>query len=139
MSRTETHYSADMGGDIKAFINHFKKQAEGSERPFIISNRPCFTSVRNCRTSSPGLVLIDTRKVEEKEKGHSEVRVEMIDPSEGARRRAMGEIVRQETEMSNMTDDYNKTHSPLNKRKRKSKQIQQAVDKKIKRARDIFD
>lgn len=145
MSNTDTHYSTEAGGDVKAFIAHFRRQAEGKENPIIINNRRSVTCVRNSRAVKSGLILVDISKENGNSgKGNDGPRVELIDLSEGTRRRAMGEIVREQTEMSNVTDNFKESHSSPSNRKRKTsskknQQIQQSVNKKVKRVKDIFD
>lgn len=141
----DTNYSVEPQGNLKAIINHFKRQAEGTGKPLIIDTTPSLTSFRNGRANKSDLILIDTTyDISHSNKNTNMPKIEMVDPSEGARRMAMGKLIREETEISNATDDYKSNHSPPRKRQSKTslvktKQIQASANKKVKRARDIFD
>jgi len=143
------YYSTEAGSDFRAFVEHFRRQADGSERPVIFHDKKSLTSVRNARANRSNLIMVKVRNDEGTTKSGAPVKkIEVVAPSEGEKKRAMAEIVREEVEMTKAVEDYENAQSAIGSRKRKTpssadsrpKQAATAsATKKVRRIKDIFD
>lgn len=137
------YYSAEGGGDYKAFLEHFKKQAEGLDRPVVFNTKNNFTTYGYSRAGRSHLILVNTKsKPSEQDKVH---RLEIVDPNESERRRAVAEIVREEAEVTKGVEKLEKPHSRVGAHKRRTNTHHNnntaiaSVKSKIRRVKDVFD
>ena len=133
------YYSTEGGSDYKAFLEHFKKQAEGRDRSPLLNT---YHSRR--RSSCAGrLILVNTKKSNgATQNGDSTDKIEVVDPNEAERRRALSEAVREEVEVTKEVDSAKNAHFTQGSRKRRTpdnKSARAATKIKIKRVKDIFD
>ena len=139
MEGAPKYYSTDGSGDYKAFLEHFKRQAEGSDRLSLL-NRQC-SKVRSQRRGR--LILVNTKKSQGvTSHGDTTDKLEVVDPNEAERRRALSEVVREEAEVTKEVERVKNAHSAKGARKRRldvNKSARAAAKTKIKRVRDIFD
>ena len=138
MADTPKYYSTEGSSDYKAFLEHFKKQAEGSDRG------PLFNIYRSKRRSARvgRLILVNTKKSHSDTSRDDSDKIEVVDPNEAERRRALSEAVREEAEVTKEVDRVKNTHSAKGSRKRRTsdnKSVRAATKTKIKRVKDIFD
>ena len=148
MAYNTHYYSTDGGGDYKAFLDHFKKQAEGSDKPLMFNTRVNCTVFKKAKSGRGHLVLVNTRKCDGTTKnGERTNKLEVVDPNEAERRRALSEAVREEVEVTKEAEKEKNAHSALGSRKRRTtthtdssrKNALVATKSKIKRVKDIFD
>ena len=151
MAYNTQYYSTEGGGDYKAFLEHFKKQAEGTDRPLVFNTRVNCTVFKNARTGRGHLILVNTRKDSGTTKnGERVTKLEIVDPNEAERRRALSEAVRDEVEVTKEADQETSVHSALGGRKRRtntqradssrnSKSATAVTKSKIRRVKDVFD
>ena len=135
MAYRSAHYSTETSGDFKTFVDHFKRQAQGSDKAVFINNKPNMTSFGNTRANKSSLILVGLNKeIGSSKEGYPIAKVEVVDPSEGIRRRALSEAIRDENELTRTTDQCGNHHSMPAPRKRKtsavkkSKQVQNVVN-----------
>ena len=101
MAYNTHYYSTDGGGDYKAFLDHFKKQAEGRDKPLMFNTRVNCTVFKKAKAGRGHLVLVNTRKSDGTTKnGERTNKLEVVDPNEAERRHALSEAVREEVEVT---------------------------------------
>ena len=136
-----SYYATDGGFDYETFLDHFMKQAEGENKPMLVHNMTNAVTFQKSDSSGRGrIVLINTRKDNNKlAMGSSVAKLEVIDPAEGARRRAVAEVHDKERESTAAG------HSTSSKRKRNTSPTPQKKKKKAAKKSgtnhtgDIFD
>jgi hypothetical protein len=121
-----SYYATDGGFDYETFADHFMKQAEGENKPLLVQNMTNMATFSKSDNGGRGrIVLINTRKDNNKlAKGATVAKLEVIDPAEGARRRAVAEVHNKEA------DKTTSTHSRTSKRKRNTTSTTQQKKKK---------
>ena len=137
---TTSYYATDGGFDYETFADHFLKQAEGENKPLLVHNMTNMATFSKSDNGGRGrIVLINTRKNKEKlAEGGTIAKLEVIDPTEGARRRAVAEVHNKERgSTANL-------HSRASKRKRKTSLTSQrkkkaTVKQDTSSSGDIFD
>ncbi|NJL55214.1 hypothetical protein HC928_08520 [bacterium] len=152
MSTDSRYYSTEGGGDYKAFVDHFKRQAEGAAAPVMLNTRHIGRSFRNARAGRARLVLVDTKKDQgTTKKGELTGKLEIVDPNEAERRRALSEAAREEVAVDKERQKATSAHSAIGKRQRQStsqaeptaaKRQRSAIavaKSRVKRVKDIFD
>lgn len=147
MSNRKSPYFALEGGlNYKAVLKHFRDQAEGKKNiNFIHTNG----SQRKQKGKS-SLVVLDLADPDSNKKAtpDQQPKIEVIDPTEAERKRALGQLAKEASEiLENSTNQAAANingHSPANSRQRQNKKrkalaTQKIISKKVKRAKDIFD
>lgn len=147
------YYSTEGGGDYKAFVDHFKKQAEGTRTAMLLNSISGAPAFRKTRAGRSRLILVDTRKDRGAMKnGEITGKIEIVDPNEAEKRRALGEAVREEMVLDKESKQLKTAHSVVGKRKtqtssregepsskRRQKSAIYVAKSKVKRVKDIFD
>lgn len=138
------YYSLDGGLSYKTFLKHFKDQARGKQRRVIIPYNG-----KNSRFNYPhvqsSIVLVDLQDRNVKKEYEAETpKVEIVEPTEAERKRAVEEIRRDLEEEREVTTNRSisarNAHSSRNSRKRSSKKPpSRGVSSRVKRTKDVFD
>lgn len=142
MSREPDYYSTEGGEDYKAFLEHFKRQAETSSRPVLLNSRTGGIGFGRGRIGRGHLILVETgRNKGTTKNGTGFTKIESVDPNEAERRRAVDQAAKDESEMSKEAETMKYSHSTGGSRKRKtdSKGSTSKTKSKIQRAKDVFD
>lgn len=136
------YYSTEGGGDYKAFLEHFKRQAEATAKPVLLNSRTSGIGFRRGKIGRGNMVLVETQKDMGTTKNGTQMsKIESVDPNEAERRRAVDEVVREEADISKVTETLKNAHSTSGKRKRKidNKGSSINIRSKIQRTKDVFD
>lgn len=146
MTHNMAHYSTNGGVDYKAFLDHFRKQAEGTQGPMLVPSVHSGATVRNKRGHVP-LILVSLNDNKHKPHPDNLPKLEVVDPNEAERMRAMSDLALEadpskEDETTVLSHSMTRigrkrTHNSNSQRKKKKQTA--AVNSKIKRARDVFD
>lgn len=145
MDLKKGYYSTEGALNYNRFLNHFRNQAQGTGKPVIINaqRNPPSRKMRN----SKALVLVDTAERDGESKGSgSRPKVEIVDPNEAEKRRAVGEMAQQKKDQSRdatqkkavkRRSNHPKQHSTAGNRQ--VKRSSNSSGSKVKRVKDIFD
>ena len=146
MANNTQFYALNGGLDYKTFLRHFEKQAEGTNRPQLING---ITSSPWAKTKGNGhLVLVDISNGNEHPfaMGDSLPKLEIVDPSEAERRRAVSDmqaelaVIEGDNPSNKQTPKGNGKKRALSRASAKSgKIIESSVNAKVRRVKDIFD
>ena len=148
MTDKTQHYSLNRGIDYDVLLKHFKNQADG-----VINHRSTTSRPRNnhsCIKAYGGRIIMVNKP---KKTTKTLDKVEVIDPTEAQRLRALHDI---ETEVADINTEHKTqpAHSILSgvnsktsgKRQlsrksllEKRKKVRKTVDKVIQRTKDVFD
>ena len=142
-TRDKGYFSLDGVVDYKKFLSHFQTQAEGKDKP-VLFHAP--NSWAKTTKNSKPLVIVDLADSGGIKGGKSEKpKIEVVDPTEAERLRALGEMKREGKKTQNGVDNGikgrpagPKSHSVSGIGKGKKKRANKAYSK-IKRAKDVFD
>lgn len=146
------YFALDGGLNYKAVLNHFQDQSKGVQKINLIhSNRDSNGSNRK-QKSRNSLVLLDLADPEKPKDSKQQPKIEVIDPTEAERKRALGQLEMEATEIgqvkkakkiSKARNPAPNGHSTQSNRPRQTKKrqatAQKIVNQKVKRAKDIFD
>jgi len=139
MNNDTRYYSTEGGGDYKAFLDHFKRQAEGTSRSRFLNT----SRAKRGGCARGRIILVNTKRASgTNAKGDSTAKLEVVDPNEAERRRALSEAVREQSELTKAVENLENTHSLPGARKKRSahKGAATSVTKsKIRRIKDVFD
>jgi len=140
MNNDARYYSTEGGGDYKAFIEHFKRQADGSSRSRFLNTA---SRAKRGGCARGRIILVNTKRDSGTSiKGDSTAKIEVVDPNEAEKRRALSEAVREQTELTKAVEDLENTHSvPGTRKKRTAKKgaATLVTKSKIRRVKDVFD
>jgi len=152
MSAFQQKYIAqDAGLSYKAFLDHFQNQAKGPQNTAVLPNN---TGGLKSKLTTPlchdGFILVDmSDKNIKNELGETLPRLEVVDPNELIRRRALDELSQQQQDKNIAADGTKSTkirkrpHSSSNGRKTRistsSKKKRAEVKKLVNRVKDLFD
>lgn len=129
---TTNYYTLQGGVGYKAFLDHFKHQAEGQRQSDI---RLVSNTVGQIQTNK-GLRL-RLVKLTSENAVNDIPKLEVIDPNEAVKNRAASELKREISD--NAPPSANIAQSAVRRRRRKNISTTQAASKAVKRARDVFD
>ena len=157
MSTFHKNYFALEGGlSYKTFLKHFKDQANGTRTAVLMSNRGKNGSAKSGfggPSVRGSLVLVDLADREENvnNDGEKMPRIEVVDPTEAERRRALDRVALESSDKKVAKQESERKGNVIKKRNhsatgtgksqnKKRKSASNTVTRKIvKRARDIFD
>lgn len=137
------YYATDGGLDYETFQKHFEKQSEGKITSMMMNNATSLTTLKKMTNTGRGRLVLISMTGKDKDiqaQGQNVGKLEVIDPTEAARRRAV-DAAKEESVKYNDFEDEN--HSSQGGQKRHKSPQSKGGRKKVKatdnRARDIFD
>lgn len=137
------YYSTEGNGDYKAFLDHFKKQAEGSYKPVLFGTKTGGVNYKKGKVGRGHLILVNTKDnaTTNKKNDGSMPKIEIVDPNEAVRRRAVTQAAKEESMVSKEVSSQGRSQSTPRGQKRKTDSSNSAAVKKskIRRVKDIFD
>lgn len=137
------YFTLDGGLSYKSVLKHFHDQAHGKQKMYLIPNN------RQSSRNPKSLVLLDLADNHpEQNNATNQPKIEVIDPAEAERKRALGQLERDTMDdlegsvnATNSEKSIKNLHSMQGSRKsntRKRKITQEAVRQKVKRVKDVF-
>ena len=139
------YISEDLGLGYKKILDHFRNQAKGGQSILLI-NKPANKADIRTRFTKPtiagSLILVDL--ADKEHKNEKMPNVEVMDPTEPDRRRALQEVAEEQWVKKNATDGGRFSIKRPGKGKRAHStaegfQGQTLARKAVKRAKDLFD
>ena len=144
------YISQNAGLSYRAFLAHFQDQARGAHSVRLLGKSPVTRGLKS-RFATPlchdGLILVDqTDRDIENKRGESIPRLEIVDPNEMGRRRALDEMSQREQDKKTASDGVKRVkktkraHSSSGSRKRRTTSPRRKRKKTQKnKLKDLFD
>lgn len=141
----------------KTFLKHFRDQANGAQGMVLISDpskraAQMKKSLTMPSVASGSLVLVDfAEKENENERGETLPKIEIVDPSEGDRRRALDEVAQEQADEAEADSLQQQRIKPGGGTKRghnssggrrgrnNSPKRKKAANSAVKKVKDLFD